>query len=403
MPVGAFVPSRIHLDYPEWQAPLIGNVGQVWAYDGTGYVPTSFLLASAVSAYGLTLASAADAAAARIALALGTSATLNVGTGANQIVQLDGSARLPAVDGSQLTGITVAAAGSNTQVIYNDGGVYAGDAGLTYNASTDRLTVAGGLVTPGMRPASNGTSALGWFDAVGAQFVYGDTVNRRIGIKTSSPQGDLSLAQTNGGDGIYIQRGSNSLGGTGYIFRLQDNGGTNTLWSLDTKGNVASVGVYSVSPTSNNAGTLFSVGNTSTLNNTYPAFVFRNYYTTGGAGSMLLIGGKTDSSGSRFTALDIAPHISQSGTNGFAIVRITPYLAATGSGTKNLIDLGTNTAADGGGTHTTAFAIGSDGKIKTDQAGANTNTPSGATAHAMPIYNVAGTLLGYIPIYASAW
>jgi hypothetical protein len=72
MPVGAFVPSRIHLDYPEWQAPLIGNVGQVWAYDGTGYVPTSFLLASAVSAYGLTLASAADAAAARIALATST-------------------------------------------------------------------------------------------------------------------------------------------------------------------------------------------------------------------------------------------------------------------------------------------------------------------------------------------
>jgi len=70
MPVGAFVPSRIHLDYPEWQAPLIGNVGQVWAYDGTGYVPTSFLLASAVSAYGLTLASAADAAAALLLLAL---------------------------------------------------------------------------------------------------------------------------------------------------------------------------------------------------------------------------------------------------------------------------------------------------------------------------------------------
>jgi microcystin-dependent protein len=36
---------------------------------------------------------------------LGTAATQNVGTAAGNVVQLDGSARLPAVDGSQLTGI----------------------------------------------------------------------------------------------------------------------------------------------------------------------------------------------------------------------------------------------------------------------------------------------------------
>lgn len=42
---------------------------------------------------------------ARTNLGLGTSATLDVGTTANKIVQLDGSAKLPAVDGSQLTNI----------------------------------------------------------------------------------------------------------------------------------------------------------------------------------------------------------------------------------------------------------------------------------------------------------
>lgn len=36
----------------------------------------------------------------------GTASKLNVGTSANNVVQLDSSARLPAVDGSQLTGIT---------------------------------------------------------------------------------------------------------------------------------------------------------------------------------------------------------------------------------------------------------------------------------------------------------
>ena len=37
---------------------------------------------------------------------LGTAAALDVGTSANNVVQLDGSGKLPAVDGSQLTGIT---------------------------------------------------------------------------------------------------------------------------------------------------------------------------------------------------------------------------------------------------------------------------------------------------------
>ena len=41
----------------------------------------------------------------RTSLGLGTSATLDVGTSANEVVQLNGSAQLPAVDGSLLTGI----------------------------------------------------------------------------------------------------------------------------------------------------------------------------------------------------------------------------------------------------------------------------------------------------------
>lgn len=275
--------------------------------------------------------------------------------------------------------------------------------GSRTGATAQRQVFTSGITAPSWRPASDSTTALQLQNAAGTAFFYGDTTNQRIGIKTNAPVGDLSITQTNGGVGLYMQRGSNSLGGTGYIFRLQANGGANDLWTLDTKGNVASVGTYAVSPVSNNAGTLFSVGNVATLNNTYPAFAFRNYYTTGSAGSMLLIGGKTDSSGARFTALDIAPHINQSGTNGFSIVRVSPYLAATGSGTKNLLDVGINTAADGGGTHTTVLAIDNAGKLKTNQATTNTNTPSGATAKQLPIYDVAGTLLGYIPIYASAW
>lgn len=58
-----------------------------------------------ISAFGATLVDDANAAAARDTLALGTAATQDTGTGANNVVQLDGSSRLPAVDGSLLTNL----------------------------------------------------------------------------------------------------------------------------------------------------------------------------------------------------------------------------------------------------------------------------------------------------------
>ena len=54
---------------------------------------------------GRALLTAADVAAQRTALGLGTSSVLDVGSSANQVVQLNSSAQLPAVDGSLLTGL----------------------------------------------------------------------------------------------------------------------------------------------------------------------------------------------------------------------------------------------------------------------------------------------------------
>ena len=58
-----------------------------------------------ITSAGRALLDDADASAQRTTLGLGTVATLDVGTGASNVVQLDGSARLPAVDGSQLTNL----------------------------------------------------------------------------------------------------------------------------------------------------------------------------------------------------------------------------------------------------------------------------------------------------------
>ena len=82
-------------------------------------------LAANLSSAGKALIDDADASAQRVTLGLspvaasgsytdlsnkptlGTAAALDVGTGANQVVELDANAKLPAVDGSQLTNIAV--------------------------------------------------------------------------------------------------------------------------------------------------------------------------------------------------------------------------------------------------------------------------------------------------------
>lgn len=52
---------------------------------------------------------ASTASGARTNLGLGTASVLDVGVTANKIVQLDSSAKLPAVDGSQITGLNTSA------------------------------------------------------------------------------------------------------------------------------------------------------------------------------------------------------------------------------------------------------------------------------------------------------
>jgi hypothetical protein len=70
-------------------------------------------------------------------IVLGTAAELDVGTGADQIVQLNGSAQLPAVDGSLLTGIDVG--GTITAVLAGTGlagGASSGDATLALSSGS---------------------------------------------------------------------------------------------------------------------------------------------------------------------------------------------------------------------------------------------------------------------------
>ena len=62
-----------------------------------------------LTAAGKALLDDADASAQRTTLGLGTAAVADTGTSAGNVVVLDGSARLPAVDGSQLTNLSTGA------------------------------------------------------------------------------------------------------------------------------------------------------------------------------------------------------------------------------------------------------------------------------------------------------
>jgi len=87
------------------------NVGTVTSVGVADAGSSEFTVANSPITSSGTITLAVNSIANTKITGLGTASTLNVGTSANNVVQLDGSAKLPAVDGSQLTNIDAASAG----------------------------------------------------------------------------------------------------------------------------------------------------------------------------------------------------------------------------------------------------------------------------------------------------
>jgi hypothetical protein len=96
---------------------------------------------------------------------------------------------------------------SNTQVIFNDNGTLRGDAGLTYNAATDTLTVGAATITGNLTVDTN--------------TLFVDAANNRVGIGTATPAvGNLLhisgtaavplLMQRTGSNDVYLSFTDNS-------------------------------------------------------------------------------------------------------------------------------------------------------------------------------------------------
>ena len=135
--------------------------------------------------------------------AQGTAALLDVGTSANQIVQLDGSSRLPAVDGSQLTGVT--ATDSTKLAIANN-------LSDLNNAGTARTNL--GLGTASTSASTDFLSATGADSLGGNLDVNGNDI-------VSSSNGDIEIAPD--GNGSFIIKGNATSGSGRVVLNCEQN------------------------------------------------------------------------------------------------------------------------------------------------------------------------------------
>lgn len=250
MPVGSFVPSRIHYDYPEWTAPASGNIdtGKVWAWNNTTgkYEPASVqplnanltAIAGLTSAadrvpyftgsgtadlapftsFGRTLAGLTDASAGRTALGVVigtdvqaydaelaaiaglTSAADRVpyytGSGTAALATFTGFGRSLVDDADASAarttlGLGTIATATETSYLLADGS--------RAGATSSRQVFTNGITTGSIRPASNSTTAGQWQDASGTAIVTVDTTNQRVGIRTTSPDGAFTMQKTGSG------------------------------------------------------------------------------------------------------------------------------------------------------------------------------------------------------------
>ena len=187
---------------------------------------------------------------------LGTAAALDVGTSANNVVQLNGSAQLPAVDGSLLTGVvadlsgasigdlsdvTITAAATGEVLRYN--GTAWVDAQLDYADITGLGTAAALNVGTSANNVVqlNGSAQL---PAVDGSLLTGVTSTpAKPSVTTASPGASYTISTNNGAEEVYILTPSAdctvsipsaSTVGSGYKYNIKNMSSAYTVTINDT-------------------------------------------------------------------------------------------------------------------------------------------------------------------------
>lgn len=159
---------------------------------------------------GVALMSAANAGAQLTALGATSAATTAIGTSAGDLVALDGSAKLPAVDGSQLTNLS--SSGSWTLIAV---GTAANSSSLDFTALSSSCS-AYKYIIDHIRPTTDGSGVEVRFSTDGSTYVTGTnytslTTENRIDISSSAP---TTISGT-GGSGIGFAQNGVGNGNTG--------------------------------------------------------------------------------------------------------------------------------------------------------------------------------------------
>jgi hypothetical protein len=149
---------------------------------------------------------------------LGTAAAQNVGTSAGNVVQLDNAAKLPAVDGSQLTNLPAGTspAGSGTEIQYRNGSAL----GAIPNSSVDGAT--GAVTLARLILVANGAANTPPMALTGTWFTGGTSTTTKPALLIE-PTGTTSTSWSTAGTGFGVNAPN---GFTGNLLDLQLNGVT---------------------------------------------------------------------------------------------------------------------------------------------------------------------------------
>lgn len=174
-----------------------------------GYSATSFLQA-------VNNLSDVTPSTARSNLGLGTAATLNTGTGAGNIVVLDGSAKLPAVDGSLLTSVSPYAADTWTYTWSpSDGDPIAANGWTAVQSATTASTTVDGVACYSITPSG----------ASGESSIY-----KNVGAASSSSwEARVLLWTPNGNTSRFGWTYDSGIGTTDALYKVTTSGTTTPL------------------------------------------------------------------------------------------------------------------------------------------------------------------------------
>jgi hypothetical protein len=336
---------------------------------------------------------------------------------ANYVISTDGQGNLSFVSPASAAGL----AGSNTQVQFNDNGVFGASANFTFNKTTNTLAanLFTGTLTTNAQPNITSVGTLTSVSVAGNANVgnvyTGGEVSALGNVTGAFIIGDGSALSNITGGNVFGQVANALVAGTVYTNAQPNITSVGTLTSLDvtgtaTAGNLSTAGLINggnISATGNVTG-LYIVGNGSALTSITGANV------TGQVANALVAGTVYTNAQPNITSVGTLTSVSVAGTATVGNVSTTGAVSAgtlTVSGVSSLGNVG-NVSITGGsngqylktdgtgnltwGTIGTAGIANGTSNVNIPTSGGNVNTSVGGVANVFVVTstgaNVVGTL-----------